>query len=268
MSAAGGFVMVPDWWRRKRPSGLAVLAYINLGARGTWNPGTGTYDECRPKMKTLAEDMGVSESTAKRACDELVATGAATKSLRYNPDGSPAPSVYRLIFGQLVEPPAADNELVEVGSPVNLGGGFTGEPRVGSPTNPPGSTGEPRVGSPVTRITKNPLTKRKTPQPRASAGSADPDPPDQPPVVLRPCGREHADTLSCRPCGTNPRAKATAARVARRQPCPVPGHIGQLAASCSLCAGEAKAAVSTDVVSAPPPVPRQPWRQRVEASPS
>lgn len=172
----GGFVMVPDWLRAKRPSGTAVLAYINLCARGTWNPGAGTYDECRPSMPTLAGDMGVSESTAKRAVADLVDLGAAIKSLRWNEDGSPAPSVYRLVFGVVTEP-------------ADPGGGVTGEPTPGHPRTHPGVTHEPTLGSPVTGNqepnTKNPTpTSPSTPVPPAAGpqteggGGGGDDPPD------------------------------------------------------------------------------------------
>lgn len=148
--------MVPDWLRRKKPSGNAVLAYINLGSRGTFNPGDGTYDECRPAWETLAGDMGVSKSTAKRAVEELVELGAAIRTLRRNEDGTDAPSSYRLIFGNVVEP---------------------GQGR-GSRVTPPQSTGEPGRGPRVTPnqepfTKKNPLPptpqRTETPAPLAAA---------------------------------------------------------------------------------------------------
>lgn len=129
--SGGGFVMVPDWLRAKKPSGNAILAYINLGSFGTWNPGSATYEECRPAWQTLAAEMNVSEATAKRAVKELVDLGAATRSLRWNEDGSSAPSVYRLVFGILVEPRNVSAGGRGVGSPVTpppSGEGVTGEP--------------------------------------------------------------------------------------------------------------------------------------------
>lgn len=143
---SGGFVMVPDWLRAKKPSGNALLAYINLGSFGTFKPGSGTYDECRPSLGRLAEEMGVSESTAKRAITELLELGAAVRVRRFNRDNSPAPSVYRLVFGAVVP-----------------------EQGVGSRADPPPSTHGPTLGSPVDDNQEPPTQN----QPSRDSSSAD-----------------------------------------------------------------------------------------------
>jgi hypothetical protein len=96
--------MVPAWLIEQRPSGHAVHAYICLALRGTFHPGSGTYEECRPSIATLASDMGVGESTARRAADELVRLGAVTRTVRYDPKGAQLPSMYRVVFGSVVRP--------------------------------------------------------------------------------------------------------------------------------------------------------------------
>lgn len=126
--------MVPDWFRAKRPSGSALLAYVNLGSFGTFKPGPGIYDECRPSLPRLAEEMGVSESTARRALAELVDLGAAIRIPRFNKDGSPAPTMYRLVF---LQPSAAAQGVVSPVEPPpvtrDTRGGVTGGTRVVSP---------------------------------------------------------------------------------------------------------------------------------------
>lgn len=99
-----GFVMIPGWLLDKRPSGNAISAYGHLARRGTFSPGDGTYEECRPSMATLAKDMGVSPDTARRALQELVTLGAIVGRARFAADGSQLPTAYRVIFGSLTEP--------------------------------------------------------------------------------------------------------------------------------------------------------------------
>lgn len=96
--------MVPDWLRRKRPSGNALLVYVNLGSFGTWNPGTARYDECRPSLDRLVEETGLSKSTVKRAIAELLELGAIERQAQHKNDHTSLPSKYRLIFGEVVEP--------------------------------------------------------------------------------------------------------------------------------------------------------------------
>lgn len=100
-----GYAMVPQWLANLQPTANAMKAYVHLALRGTFKQGLGVYEECRPSMKTLAGEMKVSEPTARRAVDELVEIGAATRRQRWADDGSQLPSVYSLHFGILMPPP-------------------------------------------------------------------------------------------------------------------------------------------------------------------
>jgi hypothetical protein len=100
---SAGFVMVPAWLRRKKPSGNAVLVYVNLAAFGTFNPETGVYEECRPSIQTLAEEAGLGERTVQRALAELYGLGAVERTVRIQ-----APSIYRVIFGTVTHPSDGD----------------------------------------------------------------------------------------------------------------------------------------------------------------
>lgn len=106
-----GFAMVPGWLtekkiNNKKLSGNGLLAYVNLALRGTWNPGTGEYDECRPSMKTLANDMGVAVNTARNAVQEVERFGGVLGTERFDETGNQLPTVYRVIFGKVIEPPS------------------------------------------------------------------------------------------------------------------------------------------------------------------
>lgn len=123
-----GFVMIPGWLLDLKPSGNAMLAYCQLASFGTWNPGTGAYDECRPALGTLAERAGISESGLRRALRELMDKGAVVAGgARYDARGGQLPTVYRVIFG-VVAPPGGV-------SPVTGGGVTGGTPGV-SPVTP------------------------------------------------------------------------------------------------------------------------------------
>jgi DNA-binding Lrp family transcriptional regulator len=88
-----------------KPSGNEVLAYCQLASFGTWNPGTGVYDECRPALGTLAERAGMSESNLRRALRALLEKGAIVAGgARYDAKGGQLPTVYRVIFGVLAPP--------------------------------------------------------------------------------------------------------------------------------------------------------------------
>jgi len=99
-----------------------------------------------------------------------------------------------------------------------------------------------------------PYLNQEPPTPRASAG--EPESSDQTRTPVRACGRDHPDTVACRPCGTNPRARAAAAertRLSTRRPCRE--HPGQFADTCDGCRADEK-------VGAPVPTqrePRRPW---------
>lgn len=97
-------MMFPEWLRAKKPSPNAYVAYVTLGSFGTFNPRTGCYDECRPSMARMCEESGLSESVMKRAILELIKIGGARRRLRFKADGSPAPSSYELVFGEVREP--------------------------------------------------------------------------------------------------------------------------------------------------------------------
>ena len=120
----GGFAMVPGWLLAKRPSGTAVLVYAHLAMHGTYNPGTATYEQCRPSARTLAygdprrgyPGTGLSIKTIRRALDELEALGAIVGEAAYDERGARLPNVYRLQVGQVTPPQGG-------WSPVTRGGG-------------------------------------------------------------------------------------------------------------------------------------------------
>jgi hypothetical protein len=107
---SAGFVMVPAWLRRKKPSGNAVLVYVNLAAFGTFSPETGVYEECRPSVARLAEECGLSLSPTKRALAELYGLGAVERRACFDDEGGRAPSIYRVRFGTLVEAPGPQGD--------------------------------------------------------------------------------------------------------------------------------------------------------------
>lgn len=150
--------MVPRWLADKRIegkklSGNGILAYVHLALRGTWNPGTGEYEECRPSMKTLSSDMDVAVNTARNAVQELTRFGGVIGSERFDERGNQLPTVYRVIFGRVVEPAS------ETPPPKS--------DRGGTPKNDRGVLQNP-TGAPLQKTTDNqepfnqePNTKRK-----------------------------------------------------------------------------------------------------------
>lgn len=150
-----GYVMVPGWLIDKQPSGNALLAYVNLAKRGTWNPGTGEYDECRPSMPTLAADMKVAVNTARTAVKELEALGGVVGRTRFAENGSQLPTVYRVVFGRVVEPPTntPPPKSDRGGTPKSDRGVLQNS--TGAPLQNPTDNQEP--------IHQEPNTKRKTP---------------------------------------------------------------------------------------------------------
>lgn len=104
-----GYAMVPRWLTRKviegkKLSGNGISAYVNLAMYGTWNPGTGEYEECRPSMKSLSIDMGVALNTARNAVQEVQRYGGVIGTERFDDRGNQLPTVYRVVFGRVVEP--------------------------------------------------------------------------------------------------------------------------------------------------------------------
>ena len=127
-----GFAMVPGWLLATRPSGTAVLVYAHLAMHGTYNPGTATYEQCRPSARTLAygdprrgyPGTGLSIKTIRRALDELEALGAIVGEAAYDERGARLPNVYRLQFGQVTPPPGGVVTSDQGGwSPATRGGG-------------------------------------------------------------------------------------------------------------------------------------------------
>src|SRR5215207_7019774 len=170
---SAGFVMVPAWLRRKKPSGNAVLIYVNLAAFGTWNPETGSYDECRPALATLAEESGLSTATVKRALAELYGLGAVERTVVIDVLDGQRPSVYRVLFGSVVEPS-------KVPAP---GGSQVSAPRItGDPPQPtPPLTGDLGGGSRVSHYSE-PLTKTEIKNRGTGASAPDLDSPAINPV--------------------------------------------------------------------------------------
>jgi len=111
-SWGAGFGMVPGWLLVQQPSANALLVYVHLAMFGTFNPGTATYEQCRPSAKTLANGdpkrdypgTGLSINTVRRALTELEALGAIVGEPAYDSRGGQLPNVYRLQFGTLHQP--------------------------------------------------------------------------------------------------------------------------------------------------------------------
>jgi hypothetical protein len=176
-SWGNGFAMVPGWLAKMKPSANAILVYVHLAMFGTFNPGSATYDQCRPSKKTLAHGdakrgypgTGLSESTVGRALRELEALGAIKGEPAWDDKGGQLPTVYRLVFGGVVQ------EMPEK-PPLSL----VTPPPVTGDTGAPATDETPGV-SPVTHnqepFTKNPDTKKKiktppTPAPTPAPASA------------------------------------------------------------------------------------------------
>lgn len=100
-----GFVMVPGWLLARGVTPIALAVYVHLAAHGTWNPGTARYDECRPAIATLAAEAGISENSVRKGLRELLDLGALQAGgKRYDATGGQLPTVYRVIFGEVVAP--------------------------------------------------------------------------------------------------------------------------------------------------------------------
>jgi hypothetical protein len=154
--STGGFVMVPDWLRRRKPSGSAMLIYITLASFGTWNPGSGTYEECRPSVPTLADETDLSENTVRKALRELLDLSALTAGgVRRDERGAQLPTVYRVVFGQVVGP-----------GPQNLKGGGSKSEGEGVQKDTPG--GVPKSEGNQEPSTKNQDTKKPSASPRGT----------------------------------------------------------------------------------------------------
>lgn len=148
--------MVPGWLLAKAPTGNEVLAYCHLASFGTWNPGPGTYEECRPAIATLAERCGMSETNLRRALKGLSDKGALIASgARYDDRGGQLPTVYRVVFGTVSQgvPPVA---------PPPTAGGTPGVPPV-APNQEP-STKNPSTSSRGTRCPDDFMPSEKTKQ--------------------------------------------------------------------------------------------------------
>lgn len=177
-----GYVMVPAWLLIKQPTGNDVLIYCTLASHGSWNPGIGVYENCKPSIELMVEETGLSRSTIKRCLANLIKFKAIKRTLQYTAEGDPAPSLYRVIFGTVVEPKEDDEDegvdAGQVGSQEDRPprkrrskrGRSTGEP-TGSvhPRTDGRSTDEPTVGPPVDR---NQEPSDQEPEPRTT-GSED-----------------------------------------------------------------------------------------------
>jgi GntR family transcriptional regulator len=84
------FALIPEWILYKA-SPLAVKLYAILDRHSNKESG-----KCIPRLKTLAEEMRVSEPTVKRAAAELKRIGAIVVDRRLREDGSQASNQYWL----------------------------------------------------------------------------------------------------------------------------------------------------------------------------
>lgn len=110
-----GFAMVPAWLAWKQPTPAEMLVYVHLALFGTFNPGTATYEQCRPSKSTLADGdprrgypgTGLGVQVVARALRGLEAKGAIIGEPAFDPvDGRQLPTVYRVQFGHVIEAPA------------------------------------------------------------------------------------------------------------------------------------------------------------------
>lgn len=184
MSGQRGFAMVPAWLLEKQPKGNDILIYCTLASHGSWNPGSGVYESCKPSVELMAEETGLSRSTVKRALDNLLELGAAERTLQYTPEGDSAPSLYRVIFGQVIEPAGVGRSTDEPTPPARRNSRSKGRRSTGEPTSvhertDGRSTDEPTVGPQVNHnqepLNQEPMTKSSDPasQGRRTDGSDD-----------------------------------------------------------------------------------------------
>lgn len=148
---SGGWVQVPGWLLKAKPGANALLVYCTLASFGTYNPGTGRYEECRPALATLAEESGIAENTVRKALKDLLRIGALFAGTpRYDERGGQLPTVYRVVVGSLIPE-----------------GGTTAGEGVQRDT-PPGVPTEDPPGVPPAAPNQEPNTKNPTPRPSAS----------------------------------------------------------------------------------------------------
>lgn len=116
------FVMVPGWLLDTGVSANAVKLYVTLGTYANGQGGT-----CFPLRQTLADRMGSSLSTVKRAIGELTACGALTVTGRISDAGDQTSNLYTLAFTAPFTSPDISPGQDGVGSRVTRPR-FTGEP--------------------------------------------------------------------------------------------------------------------------------------------
>lgn len=136
-----GFVMVPYWLLNQKPTGNDVLVYANLAKFGTWNPGTGRYDECRPSIARLCRETDLSESSIRRSLKNLVKLGGIVPlGTRHDEDGGQLPTVYAVVFGVVTAPPVTGD------SPPPSTGDSPGVPPVEPNQEPPTQNQDTKKG--------------------------------------------------------------------------------------------------------------------------
>jgi hypothetical protein len=134
--------MVPSWFLDRHPSGTALLAYVALASFGTYNPGTGRYEECRPSIAVLAQRAGVSESHLRRGLAECIELGGVQAvQKRASSKGGSLPTLYRVVFGEVCAPPPVEGGGTAGGTPPGTAGDTPGVPPVAP--NQEGSTQNP-----------------------------------------------------------------------------------------------------------------------------
>lgn len=121
------FGMVPDWVDEQVTDGTAMRVYVRL-VRKYADAGRHAF----PEVETLAEDLGVSPSSVKRALDKLRAIGAIQVTRSRLGDGSYGRNIYALPMDQPTQ-----------GSNMTSGPGVKYDPWV-----PPAQTGGSRRSDP------------------------------------------------------------------------------------------------------------------------
>lgn len=174
--------MVPAWLLDLQPDGNDLLIYCTLARYGAFNTVQGVYEECRPSVPTMCEKTGKSESTVRRALKNLEGLKAIDGIKQFNQDGSPAPTIYRVIFGRLVGPDQDVSPATGGGStddttpPANVtsdtGGGSTDDTTLVPPVTP--GVVSQVTGKQEPPSTQNQKTQNNTTSPAADAAGSEP----------------------------------------------------------------------------------------------
>lgn len=139
------FAMTPAWILHRQGLSLnAKAVYGGLMLYVSHDPKKANYRKCWPGYERLASDLGTSESTIKRAINELKKVGAVIVTKRNTSTGpnSTKTNEYRMVFDE----PTAHK--------------MAGEPKKLADTPQAEVTGDP-----CTEVTGDPVTRAREPEP-------------------------------------------------------------------------------------------------------